>query len=129
MVHPIVASRGRLNLYLLAWNPIALLIAAMLALGAGLPWLQSLALGIPLALVYAFVCLSGWYVGRQMPRSAGDLFRLLGAHTAAAALSSTLWLALGRALAHGLATASTYFAGMESALIGQWPLLFVVGLL
>jgi hypothetical protein len=129
MVHPIFAARGRLNLYLLAWNPIALLIAAMLALGAGLPWVQSIALAVPLALVYAFVCLSAWYVSRQMPRSAADLFRMLGAHTAAAALSSALWLGLGRALAHALQSASQLFSGMESALVGQWPLLFVVGVL
>ena len=129
MVHPIVASRGRLNLYLLAWNPVALLIAAMLALGAGVSWLQSIALAIPLALLYAFVCLSGWYISRQIPRSAPDLFRLLGAHTAAACLSSALWLALGRGLTRALTAASPYFVGVEPALVGQWPLLFVVGVL
>ena len=129
MVHPIFAARGRLNLYLLAWNPIALLIAAMLAMGAGLPWIQSIALALPLALVYAFVCLSAWYVSRQMPRTATDLFRMLGAHTAAAGLSSAMWLGLGRALAHALQSASPLFAGMEPALVSQWPLLFVVGVL
>lgn len=129
MVHPIFAARGRLNLYLLAWNPIALLLTAMLALGAGVPWIQSIALALPLALVYAFVCLSGWYVSRQMPRSVTDLFRMLGAHTAAAFLSSALWLGLGRALAHALESAGAVFTGMEAALVGQWPLLFVVGVL
>jgi len=129
MVHPILAARGRLNLYLLAWNPIALLLALVLALGSGLPWVQSIALAIPLALVYAFVCLSGWYMSRQMPRSSGDLFRLLGVHTAAAGLSSILWLALGRGIAHVLESAGPVFAGMEAGLLSQWPLLFVVGVL
>ncbi|MGE5814048.1 MAG: sensor histidine kinase [Acidobacteriota bacterium] len=129
MVHPIVASRARLNLYLLAWNPVALLFAAMLALGAGLPWAQSVVIALPLALVYAFVCLSGWYISRQVPRTAVDLFRLLGAHTAAACLSSAMWVAFGRALAHALAAATPFLAGIEPALVGQWPLLFVVGVL
>jgi signal transduction histidine kinase len=129
MVHPILAARGRLNLYLLAWNPIALLLALFLGIGAGLPWLQSVALAGPLALVYAFVCLSGWYISRQMPRSPADLARLLGAHSAAACLSSLLWLGLGRGIAHALESASGLFAGLEAGMVGQWPLLFVVGVL
>jgi len=129
MVHPILASRERLNLYLLAWNPIALLLALFLALGAGLPWVQSVALALPLALVYAFVCLSGWYISREMPRTPADLVRLLGAHTAAASLSSLLWLALGRLIAHALESVSGVFTGVEAGMVGQWPLLFVVGVL
>jgi two-component system sensor histidine kinase AlgZ len=129
MVHPILADRRRLNLYLLAWNPIALLLALFLAVGSGLPWIQSIALSIPLALVYAFVCLSGWYISRQMPRSVSDLFRLLGAHTAAAGLSSAIWVGSGRAIARALESASRLFAGMDAGLAGQWPLLFVIGVL
>jgi two-component system, LytTR family, sensor histidine kinase AlgZ len=129
MVHPILADRRRLNLYLLAWNPIALLLALVLALGSGLSWLQSVVLAIPLALVYAFVCLSGWYISREVPRSPADLFRLLGAHTAAAGLSSALWLALGRGFSIGLESASPLFTGLVTGLLRQWPLLFVVGVL
>jgi hypothetical protein len=129
MVHPILAERGRLNLYLLAWNPIALLLALFLALVSGLPWLDSIALALPLALVYAFVCLSGWYISREMPKSAGDVLQLLGVHTAAACLSSSLWLALGRGIAHALESAFGLFAGVEAGLLSQWPLLFVVGVL
>lgn len=129
MVHPILADRHRLNLYLLAWNPIALLLALFLALGSGLPWIHSIVLAIPLALLYAFVCLSGWYISRQMPRSSADLFRLLGAHTAAASLSSALWVGVGRGIAHALDSTGGLFRGIEAGLLAQWPLLFVVGVL
>jgi hypothetical protein len=129
VVHPIFAAQGRLNLYLLAWNPIALLLALLLALGAGLPWIQSVALALPMALVYAFICLSGWYIFRATPRTARDVFRMLGAHTAAAMLSSLLWLAFGRSLARLLESASDSFAGLSAGMRQQWPLLFVVGVL
>ena len=63
-MHPILAHPGRLGLYLGAWLPVSGLLATLLTVLGELPWLQALALAIPLSLVYAFVCLASWYPSR-----------------------------------------------------------------
>ncbi len=130
MVHPIFAERDRLRLYLLAWVPIATLLVLLLAVGGRLGWLESAALAFPLALVYAFVSLSAWYVSRSTPASAAGLARMLGAHAAAASLSSAIWVGIGTALARALETGlPTSFAGLEARIRTQWVLLFAIGVL
>jgi uncharacterized membrane protein YhdT len=53
-MHPLIAREGRLSLYLLAWTPLALLLAYLLVMMGGLAWLEAAALSLPLALFYAF---------------------------------------------------------------------------
>lgn len=129
MVHPIFAERDRLRLYLTAWVPLAFLLAVLLATAGQLAWLESAVLAFPLALFYAFVSLSAWYVSRSVPRSVGGLSRLLGAHAAAAMLSSALWVGVGRALCRALEVALPMFSGVEARLREQSVLLFTVGVL
>ncbi len=129
MVHPIFAERDRLRLYLLAWIPIAILLAVLLAAGGRLGWIESALIAFPLALFYAFVTLSAWYVSRSLPQTASGLSRLLGAHAAAATVSSALWVALGIALSRALETAVPSFAGVEVRIRDQRVLLFAVGVL
>ena len=66
-MHPILARGRRLALYLGAWTLLGLLLAALLAAPGGLGPGASLGSAIPLALVYAFFCLSAWYVARSTP--------------------------------------------------------------
>jgi LytS/YehU family sensor histidine kinase len=54
---------------------------------------------------------------------------MLGAHAAAAALSSALWVAVGIALSRALEAALPSFAGVEDRLRDQRVLLFAVGVL
>ena len=65
-MHPILGRIERLAAYLAVW-----LIAGVLVAGVftrfGLGWVEALALLVPLFLVYAFVCLSAWYVSRATP--------------------------------------------------------------
>jgi hypothetical protein len=128
VIHPIFVSRERLRLYLLAWNPVALLLALLLAVGGEMTWLESIAVAIPLALFYAFVSLSAWYVWRSTPDSGAALARLLATLAAAATLSSALWLGASSAIARAL-EAAPVFAGVAARLREQWPLLFAVGVL
>ena len=65
-MHPILGRAGRLALYLVAWLALCVLVAGIFT-RFGLDWTEALALLAPLCLVYAFVCLSAWYVSRAVP--------------------------------------------------------------
>lgn len=129
MIHPIFVSRERLRLYLLAWIPVALLLALLLVFNGNMTWPESIALALPLALFYAFISLSARYVWRGAPESAAAGGRLIGALVAAAALSSALWLGAAAAVARALEAAAPIFAGLPARAREQWPLLFAVGML
>ena len=128
MIHPIFVSRERLRLYLLAWVPVASLLALLLAVGGDMAWFESIAVALPLALFYAFVSLSAWYVWRGTPDSAPAVGRLFGALAAAATISSALWLGASTVIARAL-EAVPVFGGLSARLREQWPLLFAVGVL
>ena len=89
-MHPILARKSTLILYLAAWMPIVLLIAALLVFSGGLSWVEAAALAIPMALVYAFLCLSSWYLCRSMPVQETNFFRLISGHALAAFFSSSM---------------------------------------
>ena len=66
-MHPILASRRRLLLYLLAWIPILALLAFVTRAATSVTWRDAIAVLAPACLVYAFVCLSPWYICRARP--------------------------------------------------------------
>jgi hypothetical protein len=74
-MHPLTAGRGRLSLYLLAWTPLALLVAYLLVMMGGLGWREAVTLSLPLALFYAFICLTPWYMCRVLPLDGSPVFR------------------------------------------------------
>ena len=99
-MHPILGHRGRLALYLTAWLPIGALLAVLVALVVLQPggqqtrpvqWAAAAALALPLALVYAFICLASWYPSRGTPLSRLHLWRVIGSQAMAAILSSSVW--------------------------------------
>ncbi len=133
-MHPFLHRRGWFRLYLAAWAPLALLVAALLAL-AGLPPLEALAVGLPLVLVYSQIGLSAWYVCRALPlrfesgtggEGWEEALRPVVTLGAAAAVSSGLWVLLGRAWAGALA-----LTGSLSGAVGRYqeavPLIFGLG--
>ena len=65
-MHPILGLAKWLAAYLGAWLVVCVLVAAVFT-RLGLDWLEALVLLVPLFLVYAFVCLSAWYVSRATP--------------------------------------------------------------
>ena len=92
-MHPILASRRNLALYLTAWLPVvAVLTAGMVVTGWG-DWVQSLLFVVPLALVYAFLCLSAWYPCQAMPLHRERAEVALATHLATATVSALLWSA------------------------------------
>lgn len=95
-MHPILARGGPLALYMGVWVLVAGLLGALLASEATLGWWQASLVALPLSLIYAFVCLSAWYVSRGMPLAATSALRVLGTALAAAILSSAGWLLIAR---------------------------------
>jgi hypothetical protein len=66
-MHPILGNLRRLIPYLLGWLPLSGMLVYLLAVPGGLTWMEAFALGIPLCLLYGFMCLSAWYSCRWTP--------------------------------------------------------------
>lgn len=126
-MHPILAQRGGLWLYLGAWVPSGGLLATMLALADDISWIESVALALPLALVYAFICLAAWYPAQGASPATG-VYRLVTTQLVAGLFSSGLWIFLGAVWSHTLDRVPS-LVGIHSHFRAQAPLLFVVGLL
>jgi two-component system, LytTR family, sensor histidine kinase AlgZ len=126
-MHPILRNARYLVSYLGGWLIIGVLMAAVWT-RIGLGWLESLVLMLPLCLLYAFVCLSSWYICRATPLRAGAILRVLASSGLAAVVSAALWLALARAW---VATLRMFdpFAASAPRYDQQFPLLFAVGVL
>lgn len=65
-MHPLL-TQNRLGLYLLSWIPIAAILIFLIQPGNTLSLLESSIILLPLCLVYAFMCLSAWYVAKSAP--------------------------------------------------------------
>jgi two-component system sensor histidine kinase AlgZ len=133
-MHPILARGGRLALYLAVWALAGVLLAALLGGAGSLSWPQSLAVAMPLAMTYAFFCLSSWYVSRSMPFAATAVPRLVATALTAAATSALLWLALAWMWVEVLARrgagfdAHTAFGTIDELLFGFGVLLYLLSL-
>jgi two-component sensor histidine kinase len=98
-MHPILASRRRLLLYLAAWAPIGALLAVA-AWGSGrVSWPDAAAILAPACLVYAFVCLSPLYLCQARPLRPSNLVSLVLTFAAAATAAGVLLVASARAAA------------------------------
>jgi hypothetical protein len=91
-MHPILAARRRLAAYLLAWLPILVLLSFMARTAGGLAWWQELAILTPAMVVFAFACLSPWYLCRAMPLHRVGWSNLLGTFGAAAFAGSLVFV-------------------------------------
>jgi two-component system, LytTR family, sensor histidine kinase AlgZ len=124
-MHPILNSRRRLAVYVLAWIPMSLLLVA--AVGRATP-LVAAALLVPTGILYAFISLSSWYVCRTFPVDARTrVISLVLVHVAVAVVASAIWIAVGSAW--GLAIDALFGAGAVAFYAQQRPFLFVVGAL
>jgi two-component system sensor histidine kinase AlgZ len=121
-VHPLLADSRRLAIYLLAWAPLALLLMSLLVGTGAFSWPQAAELVVPLALIYAFMCLSAWYICRYVPIGGPGVLYLLIAVTPAASIVSLIW---SGAIAWGVAL----MAGLEAQYLRYRWLLFGAGVL
>ena len=127
-MHPILARAGRLGLYLLAWVPLAGILAGLLVLSGALTWPEAVALAVPLALVYAFLCLSSWYLCRSFPIATSRLGPLAVTLATASLVAGALWL-LGAATLGSLLGLLPAFATLPDRLSRAGPVIVLVGVL
>jgi sensor histidine kinase YesM len=126
-MHPILFRFRQLGLYLLAWIPLAGILAYLL-MHAGESWAVAASLTVPLCFVYAFLCLAAWYPCRATPVASAGFLKLLLIHFTAAVLLSAIWIQLAKGLATGL-TRWLGFSGLDERSANYIPLLFVTGVL
>jgi two-component system sensor histidine kinase AlgZ len=129
-VHPILAHRGRLGLYLLAWLPLLPLVAGLLVILGGASWGEAFAVAGPPLVLYAYLCLAAWYVCRALPlKKEADLLALVTTHGLSAMLSAGLWVVLGEGWAWSLARLGPgLFPRAMSSYVDSTPALFGLGL-
>jgi hypothetical protein len=133
-MHPILARGSRLGLYLGAWTLLGLLLAALLATPGAVTAAQSVGIAIPLALVYAFFCLSAWYVARSTPLGPTRSVRLVATAVTASIISSAAWLLVARGwlqiFVHGedLARVDRAFPALRALVFGFGLLLYLLSM-
>ena len=88
-MHPILSTRGRFVLYLAAWVPLTGLLA-FVSKRPQAAWLPAAGAILPACVVFAFACLSPWYICRVQPLRLSDVTRLAVTWTAASACGGTL---------------------------------------
>jgi len=89
-MHPILASRRRLLLYLGAWAPILALLTYVSWMAGGVTWWASAEVLAPACALFAFACLSPWYIARTRPLRLSSLTELTFTWGAAAIAGSLL---------------------------------------
>jgi signal transduction histidine kinase len=95
MLHPLLSHPRRLLPYIGAWLvPGGILVGATVAADPA-DWEAGLAVAVPLAAVYAFVCLAAWYPSQANPPGT-PVPRLLTVQLLAAISLTASWIALGR---------------------------------
>jgi two-component system, LytTR family, sensor histidine kinase AlgZ len=120
-MHPIFAKRTWFAGYLALWGFFALMLAGLLRIPGLLAWRDALLIALPLCFFYAFVCLTPWYMCRQVPAR-----RTLWMWTAinqfgAAVLASAIWVEIARLMA--------FLLNVTAQLHPEIPHLVVVALL
>jgi two-component system, LytTR family, sensor histidine kinase AlgZ len=124
-MHPILASRRRLLLYLLAWTPIlALLIYVSHASGAR--WGDTTAVFIPAVTIFAFVCLSPWPICRARPLRIAQAVSLIATFVIAGAVGSLLLVGTAWATAYAISRPEVLGPGLTGLLFGVGTLLYLL---
>jgi hypothetical protein len=126
VVHPILARPARLAAYLavaLAFGALLALLLDRTAPGGGLA--ASAAFALPMAVLYAFQCLTIWFPVRTLASDASGAPRLVLVLTVASFVAAGIWLAVGFFWARALERLG--FAGASDRLRAGAPLVFAIG--
>jgi sensor histidine kinase YesM len=127
-MHPILTRSGRMGPYLAAWLPLAGVMAVLIRLAAGSSWVEAATLAVPLAVVYAFICLAAWYPCKATPLRRATLGQVILTHALAGAISTVLWLFLAVTWASLLETYPP-FVGVSERFPRLVLVLLITGLL
>src|SRR5690242_11265264 len=124
-MHPILASRQRLLLYLLAWTPI-LALQVYVTNAAGARLLDAAAVFTPAILVFAFVCLSPWPMCRTRPFRTADAVNLAFTFTVAGGVASLVLVGLAWAMAAAISRTAVMTPGLTGLLFALGVLLYLL---
>lgn len=127
-MHPILSQLRRLLLYLLAWLPLAAMLAYLMSATGGMGVKESIALSIPLCLIYAFICLSAYYSCRATPFNRTSISKFVITHGTGALLASGIWILSAKFLAYALSRTDS-FPQINAEMSREVPLLFGAGVL
>jgi hypothetical protein len=120
-MHPILAARARFVLYLTAWVPLVAVLAYV-SRAPGSPWLSTAGLLAPACVVFAFACLSPWYICRVQPLELSEVTRLAVTWTSAAACAGGILAGSAGLAAHLLGQAMPN----PGLLVGLGAILYVL---
>lgn len=126
-MHPLL-TRNRFGFYLAAWLPLAAILILLMTAGGRLGFLEASFVVLPLCLLYAFICLSSWYMCKSVPIRGDTTFRLFLSHSTAAVVLSFLWVALALGIVR-LLSQSVQFQGLDKRFPPQIPVIFGAGIL
>jgi hypothetical protein len=126
-MYPILGRLDRIAAYVAAWIVVALLVSISISRqGAGI--VDAFVFVVPTFVVYAFVCLSGFYVCRAMPLATTRPPAVAIAAGSAALFGGVLWLTLARGWMAVLRVLPS-MNGAAAAGESQQPFLFSVAVI
>jgi len=127
-MHPLLESSRRLMLYLVAWIPLLALLVYVMWASGGMTWLDAAIVLAPSCLVYAFACLSPWYICGTLPFGP-DNWQSMAMTFGMASTACSLVLVGGAWLTASAIAQTGRLAGLEQRLHGHLALLFGMGVL
>ena len=127
-MHPLLESPRRLVLYLLAWIPLLALLVYVMWASGGMTWVDAAAVLAPSCLVYAFACLSPWYICGTLPLGP-DGWLSLAITFGVASVTCSLVLVGGAWVTASAVAQTGKLPGLEQRLHGHLALLFGMGVL
>jgi two-component system sensor histidine kinase AlgZ len=124
-MHPILATGRRLLLYLLAWTPVLILLVYV-SHAAGAPVLDATGVFAPALMVFAFICLSPWQIGRVRPLGVAAAPGLLVTFSAAGIAGSLALVGTAVIMAYALSRPGVLAPGIVGLLFGMGVLLYLL---
>jgi len=125
-MHPILARKSYVAAYVLLWVAIGALLAALLMMRGTLTLAEAAQIAAPLSVVYAFFCLTPWYMCRHLPLRSTNPFNLSIQHLAAALLACGIWVKLATFIARNILHTNARFQEEAPHLVAVGLLLYVV---
>jgi two-component system, LytTR family, sensor histidine kinase AlgZ len=117
-MHPLLAARARILLYLAGWIPILALLDYLMWASGGASWIRNTAVLGPACVLFAFACLSPWPICRVRPLRLAD-----------AAMLAVTWAGAATAASATFTGAAWALARLEGQPAAHLDLLFGVGIL
>src|SRR6202047_475172 len=127
-MHPLLTRRSYLAAYLAVWIPLAGLLVLLIKVSGGIATLEAATIVVPMAVLFAGVCLSAWYTCRATPLRSSGISRVFVTHLLAAFVLSFAWVQIGRLYARALSSSAS-FQGLDVRYDAHAAMLVVSGVL